>query len=287
MVQIDHSFPVRSLAAEACRIVAEVRRVDVRLVEDDASGAARKRLVESIHGWLGDAAALLTSAEQTFATGEPEEDGVPPTPERFIADVAAMAAVAIAEKRRLIDRVGEDAEPWDVIDRCDRALRAMTKNLAALENALAELEGVAPLLALDDELDKGLRIRRLYEKFRLAIREHLASGEKPLLARIRAAGTAIAILTGREEYGLMRVGDRILIRKIQGRILQWVSSSRDAAEGARLCDEIVAVAELLMGISSRAELVEYDRSKTDSAAPAAAIHSSTTNNEGERDGKNR
>lgn len=276
MVQVDRQELARTLAEEAYRIVAATRRADIRHVEEDFSGAARLELVRAIVIWLSDTANLLDTAERSFSDGEAGDDE-PETPRQLIVDVAGMASMAVEAKKRLIEQIDETTDHWQVIDRCDSSLRAIVRTVTALEHALAAFAGDSPLLVADDELDKGLRIRRLYEKFRRAIREHAAAEDRPLVQRIRSAGTSLAILVGHHEYPLMRVGDRILIRKLHQRVIEWITApAHDEVDGRHLCSELLSVAELLMAISSRAELIEYDRRHTGSTAIGAEKLSNQT-----------
>jgi hypothetical protein len=282
--------PVTALADSAFRIVQEARRVDIRRAEDDASGQARMELVVALRASLDQAANLLGDVERAYSNGAPNE-GEATTPEQQLADLAAMAATSIESKRRLLRPIEPGTEHWDAIDRCDRALRAIERSLTAVEQALAEYAGIPPRIVVEDELQKGILLRRLYAKFHDAIHESVTATDKVLAQRIRSAGTALAMLTGRAEYPLMRVSDRILVRKLQRRVIEWSSAGgADAGAGAHLLSELLSVSELLMEINRRAELVEYDHNQqahgptqqtNGSAAIAAAGHNPSTATKGE------
>jgi hypothetical protein len=274
MVKIDRNELARALAAEAARIVETLRRADMRTVEEDEDGAVRTRHVIALHASMSEAAQLLASSEEQFDDGDAADVE---TPAQGIVDIAAMAAIVLAEKRRLLPFPGDDIDRWELIERCDRAQRAAVRSLTALENALADFAGAERRLLLDDELAKGLRVRQQYEVFRLAVHDFVGDESKTLLQRVRSAGTAMAMLIGRDEYPLMRAGDRILLRKLHQRVLDWVASGeRNECEALHLCSELLSITELLMTISCRAELIEHDRTTLRAAAIVAAAHKTDT-----------
>ena len=247
-VQMSNLNAERLIEA-ARRIAREVPYEAVTRAEDDprAGGA---ELLSMTRALLDAATRLLDEAQATYENTDAQE----------VADVAAMASGALDAKRQMVGSLDERADVWEVIDRCDRSLRAIFRATTGFENALCDWTNTPPQLALDDELEKGLRVRSAYSKFRSAVREAILAADKPLAHRLRSAGTALAILTGRTEYASMRVGDRILVRKLQRRIIGWlVAADSTVADGEHLASELLAVGELLMAINSRAELVEYDR----------------------------
>lgn len=151
-----------------------------------------------------------------------------------------------------------------ILGECDSALRRAKKGLVAIEAALAVLDGHPPTLTLASEVDESLRVRAAYMRFRRRIQEIERQRGEPgqtLYVTMRAVGTAIAVLSGREEYSLARVADRLQIRELQRRILAWLHPDQrhDELAGQRLWQDVVSFTEMLTMVNRRSELVEHDR----------------------------
>jgi hypothetical protein len=130
----------------------------------------------------------------------------------------------------------------------------------AVDVAIASVEAVPTLLDFTSELQTSLAVRRAYGKFRARI---LAGGDPTpdtLRARFRGAGTHIAKLVGWDIYPEMRVQDRLLLRELQQRVLDWLRGGPEAtsAAGVRLWQDLTGCLQMFLLVNRRQELVEHD-----------------------------
>jgi hypothetical protein len=238
------------LAAKAGEIAAEVSALDVGAAEEAGADEMRMIVTARATALVGEAVTLLSAAIETF---DDESGAAQP-----ISDVAAIARMTLREKEKLLLRLDPESDSWEIVDRCDRALRAVSKAVVALEQALATACGFEPGIEIVDECTRGLRVRTIYAKFRVAVLQ-IAERDGAIAARIRAAATALAILTGRDEYPLIRVSDRRQLRTLQQRVRRWLADGvADEGDGAHLWQELLAVSSLLLQINRRAELIAHD-----------------------------
>lgn len=184
-----------------------------------------------------------------------------------VADIAFMVATELRQKRQALAALHEGMDCWEIVAQCGSACRRIRKSLTALELVLCETEGLEPALGFSSELTTSLEIRRRYAELREAI---LAGGdptESSLVRRLRAVGTQIAMLVGRDVYTSLRVHDRIQIRRLQARILEWLrgGDGADPREGLRLWQDLIGFAGMLAQVSRRQELVEHDTALVDEA----------------------
>lgn len=177
-----------------------------------------------------------------------------------VADVAFLVQLELRQRGDRLARVGQAGSLLIVIGECDSALRRVRKGLEAIDTAVARATGVAPLLHFSSELDDSLLVRGAYAKLRERILLLDRGKTGPVLTRLRAAGTHIAILAGWDAYPLLRVRDRLQLRELQQRILsQLLPQNRDdEAAGVRLWQDVVAFVEMLSQVNRRQELVDHD-----------------------------
>lgn len=131
--------------------------------------------------------------------------------------------------------------------------------MTSIDVALARAGFGEAMLDFASELEVSLRVRRVCAKLR---RRVLAGGDPTpdsLCARLRSAGTAIAMLVGWEVYPCLRVRDRLQLRDIQRRILDWLRHDKDATAGLRLWQDLVSFMQMLSQVNRRQELVAHDR----------------------------
>lgn len=242
---------VSRVSDNAQEIAGAIRQIDLRAAEEPEAGAVRRRQIETLATLVAAALDLLTETADAFDECDDE-------PAMAIGDVAAIARMTLREKQALLARIESESDAWAIVDRCDRAARAVAKAMFALEQALASTYGFAPRIEIVDECARGVRVRAAYAKFRTAVRQ-IADRAASMPLRVRAAATALAILTGRDEYDLMRVSDRRLLRSLQQRARAWLADdTAPAGEGEHIWQEMLAVSSLLMQINGRAELVAHD-----------------------------
>lgn len=178
-----------------------------------------------------------------------------------VDDIAFIARLELGERKRRLTALGAGRARIDVLGECERTLRGVRKSLSALDRAVSDAFGVPRLLHYESELETSLRVRQCYARFRQQI---LGDGEEvdelgKVRARLREAGTAIAVLIGRSIYPELRVRDRLQIRELQARILTWLrGAENDRASGIRLFEDLAAFARLLAEVNNREELLVHD-----------------------------
>lgn len=176
-----------------------------------------------------------------------------------VADIAFIVKTELKDRQLRLAALTPESDRWQVIVECDGALRRVRKSLAALEQVLAEARNEPCRLGFQTELEVSLQIRQAYVRFRRAVTGSGAPTEETIFSRLRAAGTHIAMLVGREIYAQLRVRDRAQIREFQARILAWLrESDTDVRAGMRLWQDLVGVIDIFCQVSRRQEVVEHD-----------------------------
>jgi hypothetical protein len=177
---------------------------------------------------------------------------------RAVADIAFLGQLELRQRQERLARVFACNSAITIVGECDGALRRIRKVLTALDHALARAGLVETRLDFATEIELSLRVRRACTKFRARI---LGTGEPTpatLRTHLRSAGTTIAMLVGWETYPLLRVRDRLQLREVQRRLLDWLRGDHDATEGTRLWQDLVGFVRMLEHVSRRQELIEHD-----------------------------
>ncbi|MEM9556319.1 MAG: hypothetical protein AAGC60_18835 [Acidobacteriota bacterium] len=183
---------------------------------------------------------------------------------RELSDLAFVTRTQLAESHDALETALKNQYLWIVASHADTGLRRVGKGLITIESAIREYEGLEPIERRWADLADALEIRRLYGQFRRAIAR---GGEEPegeeLRTQLRSAANRIAILRDLKIYPFLRIYDRIPIRRLQKRILEWLErDDGDPAkneEGMQLWSDLLSFAELLKQINNREELREHDR----------------------------
>lgn len=248
-------------------------------------------LVADVRGDLLTAIECLSSAHRLYDAGDViaetddasfDEDGETPppapdalSPASMILGLAFIARFSLRNHVARLDAIAPDADVWEVISNCGRAVGEMLKSLSALELAICALEHIAPRTNFYlSVIDRSLRVRHAYVCFRRSVID-LGPGDgefDALRRRLRLTGSALAKLVGREVYPTARVHDRWMIRHLQRQVREWLQQGADGASpdalarsGTPLWQEIVNVSELLMQVNNREELRVYDAEALDEA----------------------
>jgi len=157
-----------------------------------------------------------------------------------------------------------DDDSQELVSACARVLGRISSASISLERLLAASDGVPSEMERLSGVPLSLQTRVAYAKFR---REVMAGGwmvwpapRVEVHRRVRLAGTAIAKLMGAEVYGHLRCSDRMELKGLQERILQWLRSGegRLARDGFALWEDVASFAELLRQVNHRQELHEHD-----------------------------
>ena len=266
--------PLAGFQDPLCELAARARVVDVREAETLDPERARGALQPAASNLVADARGLVADILEACDAAEPDperadtslsfERALDQVVEGGGASVAAVQDVAFLvqlELRQRAERVaqlGLGSTSLAVIGECESAVRRVTKGLGAIDQALSRAVGVPPRLDFASELQSSLMVRVAYAKFRTRMLV-LGQPAADLHARLRAAGTQIAILVGREAYPLLRVRDRLQLRDLQHRILAWLRlEERDDVEGERVWQDVATFVDMLTQVNRRQELVEHD-----------------------------
>ncbi|MBI5496362.1 MAG: hypothetical protein HY904_15170 [Deltaproteobacteria bacterium] len=181
-----------------------------------------------------------------------------------VADLAFIGRLALRDRREALAASVASADKWEIISIAGSACREVRKSLGALELAVCGFEGL-PYTGSDyqSEVATSREVRRTYVTFCADILGSGEPGPDDVVKRVRVAATSIVKLTGRAIYPAMRVDDRILLRTLHARLMEWLRAAAQGAAGGaqagqRLWRDIASAAEILLGVNNRAELREHD-----------------------------
>ena len=183
-----------------------------------------------------------------------------------IDDIAFVARMELRQRRSRLAALTADRSRIDILSECERALRGVRKSLGALDQTMSDTLGLPRRLGYESELHVSLRVRRCYARFRRQILDGGEPSYEEVHPRLRAAGTVIAVLIGRDIYPELRIRDRLQIRELQDRILAWLRAGRDdLAGGLRLYQDLAAFVGMLTEVNNRQELVAHDAALVEEA----------------------
>jgi hypothetical protein len=195
---------------------------------------------------------------------------------RTVSDIAFLAQLELRQRKDRLDRVATCDSATAIVGECDSALRRISKALTSLDLALARAGVVAePRLDFTSELEISLLVRKSCAKLRSRILAGGAPTPQTLHTRLRLAGTTIAMLVGWDVYPCLRVRDRLQLRDLQRRVLEWLRTDRDATAGLHLWQDLEGFLEMLAQVNRRQELVEHDTWVVQEAAAGLAALAST------------
>ncbi len=205
--------------------------------------------------------ALELSLEELEPSFDLAANSAAPEPRQAsqIGDLAFIAKLEARQMLERLDRLVDEPSKWLLLETCQRARRRSLRALTALGKSIQREHGEdASSERFVEELRRSLRCRnalaRLWHGVELA-------KDASALRRLRAAGTAIAVLQGGESYGELRLRDRRALRMLQERLLRWLRDrSRSDTEADRLLQDLKGFVSLTRQISRRSELIEHDRS---------------------------
>jgi hypothetical protein len=259
------------LQAGIVHLTGRVQEVDIRQHEQADAARLRDELLPRVVSLTREAVGYLDAVLDSYEPGTANED-IESTASFFrrldllvaegtspVADLAFIARSELVRKLATLSSV-QVADTWRVIDVCGSCLRKIRKGLGAVEAALCEHEHLAPVIGYTGEVAISLAVRRTYAKFR---REILCAGShsQSVADCLHSGATSIAKLIGRDVYSDLRISDRVEIRKLQERTVDWLSAGadRDVLTGLRLWQDLCGFANLLAEVNKRQELLEHDR----------------------------
>ncbi len=248
------------------RVFEHAQGIDLRASEPDKSEIAHESLLRTIVPLLDEAYAVICRVATRF-----EEAGEGDPVRMDVADIAALAGMALQERRNLLTHA-QPCDHWTYLENCERSLRCLRKSASVVEAALTRYGHLPARVHRAADLDSSLRVRRRYATLRREVARASAQ-QLDIQPRLGAVSRSIAALLSCDEYPLMRLGDRRELRMLQFRIQSWLSADRPSeTAGERTWEEIIAVVNLLSGVNRRSELVAHD---TEGAAELVAVARST------------
>lgn len=240
-------------AVDALRRVFEhANAIDLRASEPDKSEIAHESLLRTIVPLLDEAYAVICRVATRF-----EEAGEDDPVRMDVADIAALAGMALQERRNLLAHA-QPCDHWTYLENCERSLRSLRKSTSVVEGALTRYGHLPTRVDRAADLDCALRVRRRYATLRREI-ARASTQQLDIQRRLRAVVRSIAALLSCDEYPLMRLGDRRELRMLQFRIQSWLSADHPSETiGERTWEEVIAVVNLLSGVNRRSELMTHD-----------------------------
>jgi hypothetical protein len=176
-----------------------------------------------------------------------------------VDEVAFMAQMELAQRAERLEHATMHWEVAVLLGECDSSLRRLRKSLNAVGLTIARVLGVPPLAEYLSELESSLATRKALKGFR----KRVTKGGEPTPSQLRDRFSFIAnqieILVSWDMYAGMRVRDRLLLRSLQERALQWLRGVNATPEsGMRLWQDIAGCVEMFSLVNRRQELVEHD-----------------------------
>lgn len=261
-------------------LIRQVESVDVRVPEDSALIGLAADLVPKVTRQLRDGVDLLEAVQafydpvrQDLPARIAEEDsllhiGQMISAEFAARDLADLVFFARSELRGALDKMLEsatrDASQLTLASNCETSLRCLRKALVSVESACYEFEGIKapPRQWFDVEL--SLQIRKLYWNLRRET-EMAGRGGQSLEEKLRKVLYRVVAFRELSVYPFLRVDDRVHLRQLLKRILDWLNGTeRDPTEGKRIWEDLSGFAEILVQVSHRQELQDHDRELLDS-----------------------
>lgn len=202
-----------------------------------------------------------------------------------IVSIAFLGRIAIRERGAMLwNATGSDR--WEIVDLAGSTLREISKVGVALDLAISEYMGwdVERTLFVS-EVEHAIETRRAYRVLQLDVTGDDPPTHENIVARTRRAAASLAKLVGRPTYPHFRTRDRFEIRKMQGRIAEYLSlaarsavdSDALARDGIRLHRDLTNLVELMMQVNHRVELRGYDATIASDVVDALARGESVGN----------
>lgn len=181
-----------------------------------------------------------------------------------IGDIGFLASLELRQRLERLERVRE-GNHWAIVYECDSALRGVRKAMMALDQGLARKHGAEPRLDYASEIEIAISVRRTYAKLRARVRSVGEPQGETFYVQLRSIGTALAVVVGGRGYPDLRIRDRMQLRELQRRLIDWFRSDRGMVSGHRLWQDLNGFVEMLAGVTRRQELKEHDVRVVDAA----------------------
>ncbi|MFN7965844.1 MAG: hypothetical protein U0V87_09195 [Acidobacteriota bacterium] len=245
-------------------LATAARRLDRSGFEELTPIEYRTRIAPAV-AKLGELARHVVGRLQaTYDTSS--EDGVDEefceAPPDEVSDTLFIARLQLSQAIEEIERRSESTEHWDLVAQCNRLRGMITSAGAVIGRAICAREGLSSENGISGgDLRQALLIRRIYT----AVHAVVFAVADPPPGRIRERLLAIEDLlrqvlnSGLAQF--IRINDRVQLRRLQERMRVWLDQgiSADLSDGAHLWQDASAVAEMMVQINNRQELIEHDR----------------------------
>ncbi|HEY2735818.1 MAG TPA: hypothetical protein VGI70_17595 [Polyangiales bacterium] len=176
-----------------------------------------------------------------------------------VDEVAFMAQMELGQREERLERATIHWEIAALLGECDSSLRRLRKSLNAVGLTIARVLDVPAPAEYRSELESSLATRKALKGFRKRVTKGGEPTPSQLRDRFSFITNQIEILVSWDMYAGMRVRDRLLLRSLQERALQWLRGVNATPEsGMRLWQDIAACVEMFSLVSRRQELVEHD-----------------------------
>ena len=249
-------------------LIAKTDSADVRVPEDSALISLATDLVPTVSELLRRGVDLLAEVESHYGrpAGEIEvpdtlsQIGVQISLEFAARDLNDVAFFARTDLRSalasLTTAAAHKSNLMALATQCESGLRRLRNALISVESAIYEFEGHEPPERTWFDVEISLQIRKLYWNLR---RETGGDESRPLEVRLRSVLYRIVAFRELSIYPLLRVEDRITLRQLLKRILDWLNGDeRDPTVARKLWQDLTAFSDILVHVSHRQELVEHD-----------------------------
>lgn len=254
-------------------LIRRIEQAEVRVPEDSALISLAADLVPNVTRLLREGIDLLVRVEahydpdrrgQGTDSGDSlSEIGMQISSEFAMRDLNNVAFFARSDLRSALDKLVTTATQrgatMALASYCESGMRRIRKALISVESAVYEFEGSAAPSRHWFDVEVSLQIRKLYWNLRREISGHNSEPNKPLEDRLRAVLYRIVAFRELSVYPLLRVEDRVTLRRLLKRMLDWLNSrDRPELEARRLWDDLKSFASLLVQVSHRQELRDHD-----------------------------
>ncbi|MDA8019060.1 MAG: hypothetical protein MPN21_16585 [Thermoanaerobaculia bacterium] len=262
-------------------LIREVESFDVRVPEDSALIGLASDLVPKVVHLLRRGIDLLEQVEAFYDPERTQPDkpadsdtlhhiGLMISSEfaaRDLIDVAFFARSELRSSyeylmksatRRMPGRPIEDL--LTMASNTETGLRALRKAMVSVESAVYEFEEQEAPKRQWYDVELSLQIRKLYWNLRRETELAKGSAEQDLEGRLRQVLYRIMAFRELSVYPFLRVDDRVNLRHLLKRILDWLNGDeRDATEARHIWQDLTGFAEILVQVSHRQELQDHDR----------------------------
>ena len=254
-------------------LITQVESADVRVPEDSALIGLAMDLVPKVTHLVRQGIELLVDVEAFYgpdSSPAPDEEldslnriGLQISAELAARDLIDMTFFARCDLKNclevLITSATHKQNQMILASHCEAGLRRLRKALISVESAVFEYEGRKPPERQWLDIEVSLQIRKLYWNLRRETGGRGDAASEPLEGRLRSVLYRILAFRELSVYPFLRVDDRVHMRRLLKRILDWLNSEqRDETEARRLWQDLASFAAILVQVSHRQELQDHD-----------------------------